>query len=78
MIKLRQKTNANLRKSKGELKHKIIAECGNEVRLLLNEFHIAVANKLNFVYYNLNIRILNMVIQLGLEMQQTFRENENE
>lgn len=59
-------------------------EAYNELEKLLNEeekkslksYSLAIENKLDYIYYNLKIKVLNFGIKIGLELQKAFMEDE--
>lgn len=43
---------------------------------LLKSYSLAIENKLDYIYYNLNINILNIGIKIGMDLQKAFAEYE--
>lgn len=45
---------------------------------LLNSYSLAIENKMDYLYYNLNIRFLNLGIKIGMELEKAFLEHEDQ
>lgn len=43
---------------------------------LLKSYSLAIENKLDYIYYNLKIKILNYGIKIGMEIEKSFSEQE--
>lgn len=61
-----------------ELLEKLRTELNEENNKLLSSYSLAVADRMEYLYHNLNIKILNFGIQIGLELERAFREYEEE
>lgn len=51
-------------------------ELNEQEKKLLKSYSLAVENKLDYVYYNLNIKVLNFGIKIGQEWQKALIEDE--
>ena len=43
---------------------------------LLKSYSLAIENKLDYIYYNLKIKILNLGIKIGMELENSFVEDD--
>lgn len=59
-----------------ELIEELTAELTDKGKKLLTSYTLAVENRIDYVYYNLKIKILNLGIKIGMELQQAFKEYE--
>lgn len=63
---------------------KIMHDTGNVLKATLNEkqielldrFELSVNNYLDEIYYEINIKILNYGIQMGMQLQKAFSQDE--
>lgn len=51
-------------------------ELNEEEKELLKSYSLAIENKLDYIYYNLKIKILNFGIKIGMELEKSFAEYE--
>lgn len=49
---------------------------GKQEQELLITYSLAIENKLDYIYYNLNIKILNYGIKIGMDLQKAFEDYE--
>lgn len=51
-------------------------ELNEKSKKLLTSYALAIENRIDYLYYNLSIKILNVGIKIGMELQKSFAENE--
>ena len=66
------------RKTMHENEETIKASLNEKQIELLKLFEVSINNYLDFIYYELNKKILNYGIQIGMQLQHAFSEQSNE
>ena len=56
---------------------KLEKELNEQEKELLRLYSLAIENKLDYIYYNLKIKILNYGIKIGMELEKFFTEHED-
>lgn len=51
-------------------------ELNEQEKDLLKSYSLALENKIDYIYYNLKIKILNLGIKIGMELEKSFAEYE--
>lgn len=51
-------------------------QLNEQEKKLLKSYSLAIENKLDYIYYNLKIKILNFGIKIGMELEKSFAEHE--
>lgn len=49
-------------------------ELNEQEKGLLKSYSLAIENKLDYIYYNLKIKILHFGIKIGIELEKSFAE----
>lgn len=55
---------------------KLEKELNDQEKELLKSYSLAIENKLDYIYYNLKIKILSFGIKIGIELEKAFAEYE--
>lgn len=55
---------------------KLEPKLDEEEKKLLTDYSLAIENKLDYIYYNLKIKILNFGVKIGMELERAFAEFE--
>lgn len=57
-----------------ESKKELLAKLKESDKKLFAHYILAIENKIEFIYYNLNVKILNFGIKIGIKLQKSFTE----
>ena len=69
--------NNVFKKDVEESKRELYEQINEEQKKLVNKLEVTLDWYWEFVYYNVNIRLLNLGIKIGMQLQQAFDEQED-
>lgn len=70
------KVNCNLKKQLEEQKNLLLAAIDESNRNLVKHFELAADNYWSYVYYCVDIKLINICIKIGMELQKFYDDFE--
>lgn len=61
-------------KKEKQLLEELLAELDDKKKKQVAFYALSIENRVDYLYYNLNIKILNYGVNIGMELQKSFEE----